>query len=261
MKKTFILTQFGKPHEWTQEYFDNVEKLGQYGWEWLILTSNQYSKVPKNVHIIPMTIETFNRLIEEKLGVNPHNYLENGYPHKFVSDFYVASGVIFEDYLKDSDFWGMTNWDIVYGRLDHFILDSMLEKAEIFSDDTNTTINGIFSLFKNNEKINNLFRQIPDWEVKLTSHVLYGTDEYDLTEVVRKNQILVGQPANYPLHSHDRLEQHVPDVKLQIQKDGSLWELFKDVNPPNWIHARHFFGREVPLFHFIRTKRWPHFVS
>ena len=35
------------------------------------------------------------------------------------------------------------------------------------------------------------------------------------------------------------------------------WELLKDANPPEWKHARPFLGKEIPYFHFMKTKRWP----
>lgn len=260
MKKCFVLTQFGKPHEWTTQYFENIRKLGEYDWYWKIFTPNVYENIPSNVEIVPMTIEQHNMLVKKTCGVNPKNYLENGFPHKPVSDFYVATGVIYKKWLKEFDFWGMANWDIVYGRLDHFISDETLEDCDIFTDDINT-INGIFALFRNIPEVNNLFKEIPNWEHQFTDHHLYGTDEYGLTDVMRRDdirsKIRYCYPTYYPMHSHDRLEQHVPEVKLEIKKNGSLWEFFRDVNHPNWAHARPFIGREIPYLHFIRTKAWP----
>ncbi len=149
----------------------------------------------------------------------------------------------------------------MYGRLSHFLPDELIKSCDIFSDDINT-INGIFTLFKNQEEINVLFKQIENWQELFTTHQLYGTDEYHMTDVVRKNHETVTffSPLYYPLHGHDRLEQHVPDVKLSIKPDGSLFELSRDVNGPNWEHARPFIGREIPYFHFIRTKAWPNML-
>ncbi len=262
IKKCFVLTQFGSPHPWTEQYFNNVKALEKYGYYWKIFTPNKLGKTPSNVEVVPMTIEQFDALIEKKTGVHPHNYLENGVPHKAVSDFYVATGRIFEDYLKEFDFWGITNWDIVYGRLPMFIPDQILEEADIFSDDVRA-INGIFSLFRNTDEMNDLFKEISLWQTKFTIHQLFGLDEYDMTDVVIKNseKIRFLHPQYYPLHSHDRLKQHQPNVKLEIKEDGSLWELFEDIGHPEWIHARPFIGREIPYFHFIRTKKWPEMSS
>lgn len=255
LKKVFLETQFGSPHPWTEEYFKNVAKLGATGWYWYIFTPNEYKNVPDNVKIIPMDIETFDELIKEKLGIQIGNYLENGVPHRPVSDFYPFHGKIFEDYIKDADFWGFTNWDIVYGRLSNFIPDELLSQCSIFSDEINT-INGIFTLVRNNEKMNNLFKEIPDWENKIRQHRLIGLDEYDFTEIAKKEPNFI-TPAYYPIHSHDRLEQHFPEPKLEIKEDGSLWELFNDVGHPSWEHAKPVVGREIAYFHFITSKKWP----
>lgn len=255
LKKIFLQTQFGLLHPWTDQYFQNIAPLGATGWYWYIFTPNKYENIPDNVKIIPMTIEEFDTLMEKKIGVNPHNFLVNGVPSKHVSDFYMAHGKIFEDYIKDADFWGFTNWDIVYGRLSHFIPDELLTHADIFSDDINT-INGIFTLIRNNEKMNNLFKEIPDWDNKFRVHQLIGTDEYDFTEVARKIPNFV-TPKYYPLHSHDRLKHQIPEPCLSMKEDGSLWELAEDIGAPKWEHARPFIGKEIMYYHFQRTKSWP----
>jgi len=263
MKKVFVLTQFGKPHEWTQKYFENIKRLGQYGWYWKIFTPNKFENVPSNVEIIPMTIEEFNTLIEKKVGVNPMNFItEKGVPDKAVSDFYVATGVIFEDYLKGYDFWGITNWDVVFGRLDNYLPDEMLSELDVFSDDVGI-INGVFSLFRNIPKVNNLFREIPGIENMLTEHKLFGIDEYYLIDPLKKaakNEALTYiHPQYYHLHSYDRLAHHVPVPQLEMQPDGSLWEKFWDVAPPiGYINfPKGYIAKEIMYFHFSYTKKWP----
>jgi len=274
LNKVFLISEFGAPFEWTQKYIDNVAKLEPFGWKWKIFTPNKYVDVPKNVEIVDMTIEQYTELVEKKLGVKPNMFItEKGVPSVHVTDFYPFSGVIFEDYIKDADFWGITNMDVVYGRLDHFLPDSALEDCDVFTDDV-ATINGVFSLYRNNEMVNNMFRHVPEWQKVLesipckkcveggeTTHTLYGFDEYTMTQVMRmlveKTDIRYKFPPYYPVHSHDRLENHVPDIKLEFQADGSLWELYKDMKSPNWIHARPQIGREVFYFHFCDTKKWP----
>lgn len=259
IKKVFIQTQFGEPHAWTQEYVDHIQKLEKYGWYWMTFTPNKMESKGNHI-VVPMTLEEFDELIYKKLGLRAGNYLDNGVPHKFISDYYPAFGLIFQDYLKDYQYWGHTNWDIVYGRLDKFLPDLELEKYDIWTDNVNS-LNGIFSLYKNETYINSLFMEVVDWKNIFIRHKLFGMDEYHMTDVLNKaskeGRIRYGHPQYYALHSYDRLEQHVPDVKLEMKEDGSLFELFKDTAPPNWIHATPFPGREIAYFHFIRTKSWP----
>lgn len=257
MKKVFLQTQFGKPHEWTQQYIDNVQPLMNDGWYWKIFTPNKLES-KGNVEIVPMDIKEFNTLVKKTCGVNPMVSIKKGLPSKPMTDYMVAGGLIFAQWLKDADFWGITNWDVVYGNLSKFFPDSVINQADIFSDDV-STINGVFSLYRNVPEVNELFKQLPDWRPGFKSPVIFGLDEYGMTRIA--NRVRFVTPSFYPLHSHDRLQPHYPEVSISIKNDGSLWELLKDMAPPNWIHARPFIGREVPYFHFQRTKSWPNIQS
>lgn len=267
MNKTFLITMFGSPFEWTQQYIDSVQHLQQYNWNWKIFTPHKFES-KGNVEIVPMTIEEYANLVFSSLGIRPNLFLsEKNIPSVHITDFYIFSGIVLADYLKGVDYWGITNMDVVYGRLNRFFPDETL--GDIFSDDV-YTINGVFSLFKNSETINNLFRKLPLWKEVLSQlpcdgctvggrHTLYGSDEYLMTDLVRElKDIRFVTPKYYPMLSHDRLEQHYPMPKLQRKEDGTLFELFRDiVQDSSYVHARPVIGREIPLFHFSRTKRWP----
>ena len=272
LNKTFIITEFGKPFSWTQQYINNVQHLQKDGWNWKIFTPNKY-EAKGNVEVINMRAEQFNNLVKRKLDVKPNLFItEQGIPSVHVTDFYIFSGVIFEDYLKGVDFWGITNMDVVYGNLSKYVTDELLSDCMVFSDDVNT-INGVFSLFKNIDAINGLFRDIENWAMILGQppcpgclgkgeHKLCGSDEYLMTNLLRENKyIRFKYPTYYPMLSHDRLEQHVPTPKLARKDNGSLWELFNDINGPEWEHARPVIGKEIPYFHFQRTKSWPSIQS
>jgi hypothetical protein len=263
MKKCFLLTQFGTPHPWTQKFIDHVQFLGQYGWYFKIFTPNSFES-KGNVEVISMDIDGFNTLVEKKLGVNPKMFIAGtGVPSFHMTDFNVILGAIFEDYTKDCDYWGCLGWDVLLGHLDHFIPEKELVRYDVWSDDVNI-VNGTFCLFRNIPEVNDLFKKIPLWKEKLVQtpcpactgsggeHHLYGTDEYDFTEVMRKDGNWFGYPKYYPIHGHDRLQNH----KIELKDDGSLWELNKDT-PPEWIHKHEWFGREIGYFHFLLKKTWP----
>lgn len=262
MNKTFIILMFGTPFEWIDKFIDSVQHLGQYGWNWQIYTPNNIQS-KGNVEVIPMNVEAFCDLVNEKTGVKPEIYItENGIPSVHVTDFMVAYGKIFEDYLK-CDFWGMMGGpDILFGRLDHFVPDSLLKDCDVFTDEPNS-INGCFTLFRNTEEVNTLFLKIHNWKDafsiapcprctgKGTEHTLLGTDEYGLTEIMKTTHLRYVHPKWYPLHGHDRLGK-----EIELKEDGSLWELTED-NPPHWPNANQYFGREILFYHFSQTKKWP----
>src|ERR1035437_10243894 len=107
MKKTFIILMFGTPFTWIDKFIDSVQHLQKYGWSWIIFTPNPLES-KGNVKIVKMDIKQFCELVGKKTNIKPVIYITpTGVPSVHVTDFMVAYGKIFEDWLKDSDFWGM----------------------------------------------------------------------------------------------------------------------------------------------------------
>jgi len=77
-------------------------------------------------------------------------------PYK-VCDFRPAFGVILGEYLRGYDFWAQADLDICWGRIRHFITDADLEHYDIISA-APYQICGHFTLYRNDSRINNLFR-------------------------------------------------------------------------------------------------------
>ena len=244
MKKVFLNTMFGAPfpEEWTNGFIENVQRLEPFGWYWKIFTPNEYES-KGNVEFIKMDIEDFDSRIEKATGINPHNYIDGVAPHKLVSDYYPAHGVIFPEYIKDADFWGHCNWDVVYGRLEHYLPDEFLEDCDIFGNDPDA-INGVFSLYRNIDKVNNLFKKNPSWQEAFSNlEKLYTFDEDLFTQTVREAHASgdIRFKSAFWLQ-FDRQEQHKPKPILKIKDNGAL----VDKN-----------NKEMMLFHFSFTKKWP----
>lgn len=259
LKKVFLQTQFGSPHPWTAQYLENFQRLAPDGWYLKVFTPNDLP-ASDNIEIVPMTLEKFDGLIEEYCGVRVGNFINGkGVPNRLVSDFYPAYGQILQDYIPGFDFWGFTNWDMVYGKLSHFVPDSLLETCDIWADDVNA-INGIFTLMRNTERVNNLFRYVPGWAQLFALHEPCAFDEIRMTATVREladaGAVRFKYPRYFPNHSYDRLVQHLPEPNLYFTEDGALIERLEDpgVCPPS---AKDHYGREIMSFHFSRTKRWP----
>lgn len=256
MTKVFLITQFGKPHEWTERYINNVQKLGQFGWYWKIFTPNKFES-KGNVEIIPMNIEQFNDLVLKQCGVKPTIHLtEENIPSFHITEFYIFMGKIMQDYIKGFDFWGMTGLDNVFGRLDHFVPDSLLADCAMYSDDVDT-VNGNFSLWRNNEQVNTLYQRFHNWKDFLSQldcpgcchtgeHRLYSPE--DMGTAILTPGIRFKTPKYYDFHGHDRLINH----EIVLKDDGSLWELNRDT----WSGGRTF-GREIAYYHFNTSKHWP----
>lgn len=255
LKKVFLQVMFGGKIPWFDQYVEDVQFLEKYGWYWKIFTPCKI-KGKGNLEVIPMSIEEFDKRIEDRCGVIPHNYIDPSFnaPHKLTSDYYPAYGLLMNEYLNDFDYWGHTNWDVVYGRLDHFYPDYLLKEYEIIADENNE-ISGPFTFYKNNDKINNLFKRVDGWKEMFTKHELFTFDEKHMTKLVQKlsreENLNFYTPGKFPFHGYDRFFHHKPKSQLERKPDGSLYELFDD-----FITHRKM-GREISFFHFSYSKEYP----
>lgn len=236
-KKVFLSPLFQFPIPWMDQYIDNFNKLGE-DWHHFIFTDLDL-KSRGNVTVVPMNNDQFASLVEQKTGVRP--YVPAPSP-KF-GDTRPAFGKIFEDYIHDFDYWGHTDFDVVFGRVDRFITDELLEHCDIFSNDPDA-INGIFSLYRNNEKVNNLFRDVPGWAEIFKDERYHAFDEQEYSELIRtlsaEGEILF---IDKFWQEHDNQPLHKPEPILVMDLDGTL----RNRNT----------GKEMMMFHFRRTKRWP----
>ncbi|QCX37204.1 hypothetical protein FF125_01640 [Aureibaculum algae] len=127
--------------------------------------------LPKNVEIVPFTLRNFNALATEKLKFEVN--VEKAYK---LCDFKPAYGIIFSEFVNEYEFWGMTDIDIIFGRIREFITEELLNNYEVISV-RNDYPTGSFMLFKNNNEINNLFKKSKDYKKVLTSDIHYCFDE------------------------------------------------------------------------------------
>lgn len=81
----------------------------------MVFTDSQRDDLPENVCFVRFTLEEMKKLASEKLGFEV--CLER--PYK-CCDFRPAYGVIFEDYLKEFDYWGHCDFDLIWGDLRGF---------------------------------------------------------------------------------------------------------------------------------------------
>lgn len=144
----FIVPYFGTFPSYFNLFLKSCEHNKDF--EWLIFTDNKdYYDYPSNVKKIELTFQECKAIVQNKFKDFVIS-LDN--PKKFC-DYKPAYGYIFEDYLKDYDFWGYCDVDLIFGDLKEFITDDILKQYDrLFSL-------GHFSLYKNNKEINGMFME------------------------------------------------------------------------------------------------------
>lgn len=125
------------------------------------------------VYVLPYTLERlkkhFERILQTSICLKS--------PYK-LCDYKPMYGLLFENYLKDYDFWGHCDNDLVFGNIRSFLTDDILSAYDrIFS-------RGHLSLYRNRHDVNRYFmksefcKDIPSWKKVVKSDKSFAFDEW-----------------------------------------------------------------------------------
>jgi len=112
MKVKIIGVYIGTVPPYFQLWLDTVGRNPAF--TWLLYTDADLAAYacPGNLQVIPCTFAQIKERVQDKLGYAPELDTPWG-----LCKFRVAFGKIFEDDLKDADYWGWTDFDVLYGDL------------------------------------------------------------------------------------------------------------------------------------------------
>ena len=145
--------------------------------DFIIISDNQsVTHLPKNVYFIKKSPEEIRQLASKNLE---YNVTLEPQPYKFC-DFRPAFGVVFQDYIKDYTFWGHGDLDIIFGNIRNFITDEILDKFDVISL-RHDYLSSWFALYRNNIKINYLYKQSRDYQRVFANSTYYNFDETNFT--------------------------------------------------------------------------------
>jgi len=217
----------------------------------LVFTDNIFSnfKDINNIKFISSTLSDFNTLASIKLGAEVN--IKNAYK---LCDFKPMYGLIYEDYIKEYDFWGYCDTDIIFGDLKKILTDEILEKYDIISSHLQY-MSGPFSLYKNSREVNRLFFKSKDWrEVVLNKSVLLfdeasnvisklweGYNIFDFESKIESLTHVVQNKDNSNIKTYfsNFITERVPHHAKLIWKDGKLTDSNEN---------------ELYIFHFLVYK-------
>jgi hypothetical protein len=135
--------------------------------------------VPPNVRLLRIDRAGFERLASERFG----HPMRLDSPRK-LCDYKPAYGLIFEDYLRCSTYWGHIDFDIIWGNIPRFLYPAIEAGYEIISADARR-ISGPCTLYKNTQRIRELFLEIPGVIAKLNAANLFELDERAFDRIVK----------------------------------------------------------------------------
>lgn len=139
-----VIPYFGKFPDSIGPFLESCRRNPEF--QWLFFTDDVLKNVPCNVQVINCTLQDVKKKLETAVGFSIS--LEK--PYK-LCDFRPAFGLAFSEYLRDVDFWGWGDIDLVYGNLSMFITESVLEQYD------KVYPCGHLSLIRNVDEINKAF--------------------------------------------------------------------------------------------------------
>src|ERR1700733_7181049 len=104
--------------------------------------------------LLDQDLEGFKQRVRSVLGFDPDIKSGTGKPW----DFRPTLGLLYAHEAKGYDFWGHTDLDCVYGDVDKWVTDDFLSNLDVHSNH-NTYVCGCWALYRNTEKVNNLFKE------------------------------------------------------------------------------------------------------
>lgn len=249
MQKIALINCFFGPLPW---YFDFFLKSCSTNStvDFIIFSDHTYNKVlPENVQIISFSLNDFNQLASQKLDIK----IDVKAPYK-LCDFKPAYGVVFSDYLKDYDFWGMCDIDIILGTIRSFMTPEILDEYDVIST-RHDFVTGWFMLFRNNSEINNLFKKSKDYLKVFTSDTHFCFDECNFKYLQLDDEVSNILDIECEIESMEhvvRKEMKVNKIKVYydlIMVDGLSGKIKWDNGMLSYDNEF-----EVLLYHLIRYK-------
>jgi hypothetical protein len=166
LRKLLICPWFGELPPWMDLWARNVSRLKEFGFD-VLLDGN---------------LAAFRKRVRDRLDINCPIVPGEGKIH----DYRCAFGVLFEEELEGYDFWGTTDFDCVYGRVEEFVTDEFLDGLDLHSNHVDY-VSGPWSLYRNTPLVNTLFLDYHDWEGVLSNPTSTGWVEKQFTKVVDVN--------------------------------------------------------------------------
>lgn len=174
-KIAFICPYFGKLPTYLQLWLNSCEKNPKVNW--ILITDDKSDfRYPKNVTVIYWTFEELKLYIQGKFKFK----ISLDSPYK-LCDYKPVYGYIFEELLKEYDFWGHCDIDCIMGNIRKFITDDILEKYD------KVLFLGHMTIYKNNDEVNNRFKiktkSNIDYKQILQSNENYAFDELNKSSI------------------------------------------------------------------------------
>ncbi|MFD2550392.1 DUF6625 family protein [Bizionia sediminis] len=234
-----IIPYFGKWPIWFDAYLVSVAANPSVNW--LCPTDCDIpEKHPENIRFLPTTLAVLNKhintVVDTQVPLSPRK----------LCDLKPAYADIFADEIKEYDFWGFCDMDIIWGDIRKFITDGMLKDYDIISS-RKENISGHFNIFRNTKLINTLYKQLPNYKGRFEIPEFQWTDEIVLSNFIKYDPAF--KALNLRVYWSRVLcnQENGMDSHQEYYLDRWLWRDGQMLNTKS--------QEEIMYLHFINWKR------
>jgi len=237
--------------------------------DFLVVTdADAAADLPQNIRFCKMTLPEFRARVEAIFSIEAS--VNSGYK---LCDFRPFYGLLFQDYLQGYDFWGHCDIDLVLANVLEYLPPEALH-CDIVSV-RKEWISGSFALYRNNDMVNNLFRESKDWQKVLQDNYYYRFDECGTMkagEAMAYSLILSGKPIlelDSEVESISHLVEKIKQKKLNLPLNIYQQTCIKESISPNMLlkydkgsiaiaestHPSYPVGMKFLHYHYITEKK------
>lgn len=177
-KIALIIPYFGKFPEWMPLYLYSCSK--QKNIDFLYFTDCELpQKVYENTIFIKTTFKEYCDKVSHKLNIDFHP--TQSYKLCDLKPFY---GIVHEGDLREYDWWGFGDLDLIYGDLSLLINEENLAKYDLLTTHVDK-VAGHFTIVRKKSEYTRIPLNIPNWVDKLTLDKHVFLDEAEYAELVK----------------------------------------------------------------------------
>lgn len=234
-----VMPYFGKWPEWMEQYLESCRWNPSIEWRFFSDCGTP-AGLPANVKVDSMTLPEFLQRAERALGISID--WRSGYK---VCDLRPAYGVIFQSAVEGFDYYGWGDVDCIFGNLESYVSKHLCHKDCISFNKKH--LSGHLCLFRNEERVRNWYRSIPDWRTRMEAEDYTHFDEMKPSVVKNILSVHAHESYNTPLSPFIRWTDDTFDFPTEWYWENGVLTNDKDGD------------RQFPHLHFMHWKGgwWP----
>lgn len=164
-KIAIIVPYFGNFPETFELWKESCRRNSKF--DWIIITDQKFEG-DGNIKGFHITMSAIEKRASDLIGWD----VKISTPYK-LCDYRPLYGEIFQDLLKEYDFWGHCDMDLIFGDLLEFVTEDLLNSYDKFF------IHGHFVLYRNSDEVNNWWKKYTTEEQRKEVFLATETRAFD----------------------------------------------------------------------------------